>query len=379
MSAKHSKLPANASSSHEVIDDVSSGKQTTNPETVKSKVSDSKSSDIDTSPVKIPAVKTTAETKNVEASAVDAGEAKKVESSSSGKSRKKKRSKETHEAGAAKKVKKDKKKRGRGGEETTKKVESSVVKSETKKRSIETDEPEASAKKFKGDPDEVDKKSGGEEEPQKIYFQRIWTEEDEITLLQGVIEYNKDYGNSLVDTNGFFERMKKSFSFEVNKSQFTEKLRGLKKKYIDKGKKTFAKAHDQRAFGLCNIIWGPDGILPPESAVKSKAKPDKSKKGLLVKEDDELPVFSLPKGELTVKRQYFVSIAESIVRSGVDESFVRRSWSNLAPEHKKTIEEQWKDLQVQNFSKQNDMIQKVVNQLAESSPSEVYSSFGSIF
>ncbi|ESQ29177.1 hypothetical protein EUTSA_v10023859mg [Eutrema salsugineum] len=98
----------------------------------------------------------------------------------------------------------------------TKKVKSSAAKYDTKMLSVEIDKSEASAKKVKGGEDE--KKSVGEEETKMNYFQRIWTEDDEIAFLQGVIDYNKDNENPYEDTNDFFELGKKSISFEVSKS-----------------------------------------------------------------------------------------------------------------------------------------------------------------
>ncbi|XP_024016700.1 probable transcription factor At1g11510 [Eutrema salsugineum] len=123
---------------------------------------------------------------------------------------------------------------------------------------VETDKLEASANKLKGGEDE--KKSGGEEETKKNYFQWIWTKDDEIALLQGIIDYNKDNENLYEDTNSFFELVKKSISFEVSKSQLMEKLRRLKTNYLGKRNKkngedpTFFKAHDQKSLICARFI-----------------------------------------------------------------------------------------------------------------------------
>ncbi|KAL1192916.1 putative transcription factor [Cardamine amara subsp. amara] len=123
------------------------------------------------------------------------------------------------------------------------------------------------------------KKAKKGEENKKSHFQRLWSEEDEISLLQGMIDYKADTGKSPYDDmNGFFEFMKKAISFEVSKVQFGDKIRGLKKKYLGKSKKgkevIFTKAHDKNCLKLATHIWGSDG-LGLESAVKS---PVQSKK-----------------------------------------------------------------------------------------------------
>ncbi|XP_019086345.1 PREDICTED: probable transcription factor At4g00610 [Camelina sativa] len=65
----------------------------------------------------------------------------------------------------------------------------------------------------------------------KEMFQRIWSEEDEVLLLQGMIDYRSKTGNNTSDdTNGFFKSIKSSFNFEVKSlHQFTNKIWGLKK------------------------------------------------------------------------------------------------------------------------------------------------------
>ncbi|VVA99314.1 unnamed protein product [Arabis nemorensis] len=75
-----------------------------------------------------------------------------------------------------------------------------------------------------------------ESDSKKSYFQKVWIEEDDIKLLQGMIDFNADTGKSPFDNiNRYFYSVKKSFSFELRKNQFTEKVRGLKKNYLYKG------------------------------------------------------------------------------------------------------------------------------------------------
>ncbi|RVW27447.1 putative transcription factor [Vitis vinifera] len=66
-------------------------------------------------------------------------------------------------------------------------------------------------------------------------FQRLWTDEDEIELLQGFLEYSAQRGpNSSShhhDTTAFYDQIKSKLQLDFNKNQLVEKLRRLKKKY----------------------------------------------------------------------------------------------------------------------------------------------------
>ncbi|OMO62288.1 hypothetical protein CCACVL1_22916 [Corchorus capsularis] len=70
-------------------------------------------------------------------------------------------------------------------------------------------------------------------------FQRLWTDEDEIELLQGFLDYStsKMTSNSSSshhhhhDTALFYDQIKSKLQLDFNKNQLVEKLRRLKKKY----------------------------------------------------------------------------------------------------------------------------------------------------
>ncbi|KAK3024952.1 hypothetical protein RJ639_042759 [Escallonia herrerae] len=104
------------------------------------------------------------------------------------------------------------------------------------------------------------------EDPKKL-FQRLWSEDDEIAVLKGMIEYTAKKGaDPIADMNGFYDFIKKSLHFDVSKSQLVEKVRRLKKKYENnaskekKGKeRTFSKAHEQKAYEISKEIWGKEG------------------------------------------------------------------------------------------------------------------------
>ncbi|THG09644.1 probable transcription factor At3g04930 [Camellia sinensis] len=97
-------------------------------------------------------------------------------------------------------------------------------------------------------------------------FQRLWTDEDEIELLQGFLDYTNQRGGGNSshhhDTTAFYDQIKSKLQLEFNKNQLVEKLRRLKKKYrnvlskIGSGKEyVFKSPHDQATFEISKKIW----------------------------------------------------------------------------------------------------------------------------
>lgn len=246
----------------------------------------------------------------------------------------------------------------------SRKVETSSKPETKKKRSSEADEGEE-AKRVKRVSGEDDHKKSAGEETKKSCFQRVWTEEDEIAVLQGIIDYKNETGSSPYDDkNAFYDLVKKSVSFDVTKTQFMEKIRALKKKFENnlgrckkKGKDpSFSKAHDRKAFDLAKLVWGDNGImaLEPLSAVKSKKVEHAVKK----------------QEEPAVKKQEFVPIVDLVARFGVDDLAAKQGWSRLSSEDKERFEEQWKALQLKEFkfySQKSGFIHEVVTKMAEAS------------
>ncbi|XP_022863948.1 probable transcription factor At3g04930 [Olea europaea var. sylvestris] len=98
-------------------------------------------------------------------------------------------------------------------------------------------------------------------------FQRLWTDEDEIELLQGFLEYTTQRGPQSSshhhDTTAFYDQIKDKLQLDFNKNQLVEKLRRLKKKYRNVISKSgsgkdhsFKSPHDQATFEISSKIWG---------------------------------------------------------------------------------------------------------------------------
>ncbi|AEE81872.1 putative protein [Arabidopsis thaliana] len=185
-------------------------------------------------------------------------------------------------------------------------------------------------------------------------FQRLWSDDDEISMLQGMIDYHADTGKSpSADTNAFYEFQKKSISFEVSKSQFSDKVRSLRKKYRAKEGKDeprFVKAHDKKAFELSKFIWGPKGIALDSNAKSngvSKKSASKTKEKLdSVKQDLAFVGVSSTNGDDWFEKS---SLARMIAGSGIDEYYVRQKWSSFTLETKKIVEEKFQLMQAKEL------------------------------
>ncbi|OIT37832.1 PREDICTED: GLABROUS1 enhancer-binding protein-like [Nicotiana attenuata] len=103
------------------------------------------------------------------------------------------------------------------------------------------------------------------EDVKRQLFQRLWSEDDEIVILKGMIDYrSKKKSDPVADLSAFHEFIKKSLHVDVSKTQLQDKIRRLKKKYENnagkekKGKKerTFSKPHEQKTYELSKKIWG---------------------------------------------------------------------------------------------------------------------------
>ncbi|KAI9391649.1 hypothetical protein POPTR_007G119800v4 [Populus trichocarpa] len=98
--------------------------------------------------------------------------------------------------------------------------------------------------------------------------QRLWSDEDEIVMLNGMVEYQIEKGkNPFADNGDFHGFVKKSLHVDATNNQFLDKIRRLKKKYftdVEKNEKEideiFSKPHDLECVELAKKIWGAGGI-----------------------------------------------------------------------------------------------------------------------
>jgi hypothetical protein len=129
-----------------------------------------------------------------------------------------------------------------------------------------------------------------DDDQKKLLFQRLWTEEDEIAILKGIMEYTSRKGTDpMNELHAFYEFIKKSIHCDVTKNQMVAKVRRLKKKYENNaarergtGKdRTFSKAHEKKAYDLSKKIWGKKDstalvVFDDSTKANSSSIPDKN-------------------------------------------------------------------------------------------------------
>ncbi|KAL6567473.1 hypothetical protein OROGR_001141 [Orobanche gracilis] len=126
----------------------------------------------------------------------------------------------------------------------------------------ETKAKDAKKSKKKPEPETSERKVN--DDSKKFPFQRLWSEDDEIAILKGMVDYKaKKKSDPVTDLNAFHVFIKKNLHVDVTRTQLQDKIRKLKKKYENnkskekKGKgRTFFKPHEQKAYELSKYVWG---------------------------------------------------------------------------------------------------------------------------
>ncbi|WCJ30148.1 DNA-binding storekeeper protein-related transcriptional regulator [Euphorbia peplus] len=253
----------------------------------------------------------------------------------------------------------------------------------TAKRGNEVENDAKDSKRAKKDSESngVAEKS---EDAKKQLFQRLWSEDDEIVVLKGIIDFAEKKGiDPSKDMNSFCEFIKRSLHFTVALSQLKDKFSRLKKRFenhLSKGKsgegKTFAKPHEQKLFDLSKRIWGKGGICAGsgESTVKVNGKAMSSSGGnnnnsraknlaalkldldeneMVIKKEDEmenhLGLKGIPKFD---KRVDIQRMEDYVIKRGMD---------MVGGAKKAEMEEKWRDLHVAElelFLKRNELIKE---------------------
>ncbi|CAA7041956.1 unnamed protein product [Microthlaspi erraticum] len=207
------------------------------------------------------------------------------------------------------------------------------------KRPFKNSEAGESSKKKKKKTTNVEEKHGKEEDEKKkqVLFQRIFTEEDHIALLQGILDFTSEKGEDpFKEKAEFYNFVKKSISFDASKSQIEEKVRKMKTKFekaVERscargkgGEKeiVYSKASDQKAFDLWRQIWGKEGVWASKSKKKLGGKQEAAKSA------------STSDGEMIVA---FLK-AENVTTFALDEATMLEAWNMIrnGPWKRKMVE-----------------------------------------
>ncbi|KAB5520675.1 hypothetical protein DKX38_024994 [Salix brachista] len=235
------------------------------------------------------------------------------------------------------------------------------------------------------------KESEKPEDSKKQLFQRLWTEDDEIALLLGIIDFTEKKGHDpSKDMNAFYDFIKKSLHFDVSMTQLKDKISRLKKKFENhvKGKKgenkTFSKPHDQKGFDLSKSIWGSEGSIKANGSkyesgntLNNNNKTGNGKQleasnpelGMDVREEDRVEV-EMGRGSSVKSVLKF----DSSVSVGRMEDYVVRMGLNFVHgTEKEKMEEEWRKLHVAElelFLKRNELIREQANLMLASFKTE---------
>lgn len=233
-------------------------------------------------------------------------------------------------------------------------------------------------------------KKTGEDEKKQL-FQRLFTEDDEIAVLKGMLDYIVKKGDPFADTNAFHDFVKKSLHTDVSKSQLMYKIRRLKKRFENAGKgkhgedRVFSNPHGQKIFELSKKIWGKEGLTGKleASAAKSNGKKKGNSKALdldgLKAELVSSPVKkmdALDDGEpMEVdKKSWGGSLFDkNFCVGGLEVEILKHGLDMIEGEKKEALEEKWRKLQVAElelFLKRNELVKEQAELILEAYKSE---------
>jgi hypothetical protein len=202
------------------------------------------------------------------------------------------------------------------------------------------------------------KKSGDDSKKQ---FQRVFTEDDELAILKGLVDFNEEKGTDpLKYITAFYQEVKSSIHFPVTLDQLRDKIRRLKGKFETKMKSckngktlTFSKPIEEEMFEFGKKIWGGVTVVeengkPNEKISKKEpaAKKPPTTKKLVMEPDLQIGSSSGAKENLGPSFIYtemdkgisgVFGLSTDILKSGVE----------LIEESKRVeLERRWKELRV---------------------------------
>ncbi|KAJ0575188.1 putative transcription factor GeBP family [Helianthus annuus] len=242
-----------------------------------------------------------------------------------------------------------------------------------------------------------DANNGGEK---KQLFQRLWSEDNEIELIQGMISYVDEKGKDPVaDVNDFHEFVKKSLHVDVNDRQMLAKARRLKKKFennvarvVKNGKvRSFSNPHEKRMYELSKNLWGDESNK--KAVMSSCSKKVKVKVNAMPKTTNKSckPLGSgsgsgSGNGDVGIEvgpNEVEVKVVQPLRSVGgfeplddipiTDEAIMNKGLELVAGPKKAEMEEKWKSLKVlelEHFMKKMDVLKEqaavVLNAIANS-------------
>jgi hypothetical protein len=267
----------------------------------------------------------------------------------------------------------------RSADDDTKHSADDNTKQSKKKKTISAADDEKKKEK------EVDNKKSGDDS--KKLFQRVFTEDDELTILKGLVDFKEEKGTDpLKYPADFYEEVKKSISFAVTLDQLKDKMRRLKTKFENKMKickngkiPTFSKPVEEEMFEYSKKIWGDtdENGKAAEKQVAAKKPPTMKK---LVMETD-FQVGSSSDGKENPGSSYIMTEMHRFDKSvsgvfGVSIGLLKSELELIEESKRVEIEKKWKELRVAELkcvamrAKLSEDLAKLILEAVQSSSSD---------
>uniref|UniRef100_A0A803QK02 Glabrous enhancer-binding protein-like DBD domain-containing protein n=1 Tax=Cannabis sativa TaxID=3483 RepID=A0A803QK02_CANSA len=198
------------------------------------------------------------------------------------------------------------------------------------------------------------KKGTAEEDLKQVSsHQRLWSDDDEIEILKGLIDYQSKKGKDpTADMSAFLDFIKKNLHVDVEKRQLSTKISRLKKKYFSNAEKVekgeiLSKPHDRKSFELSKKIWG--SINGHGSDDSGKSTKNKSKQ--IVSNDSEVKTNPNEADDFSSK---YPCLTDSLkLVSSISENLLNQALPLMASSKLKELENKWRKLHMEGMELQN--------------------------
>ncbi|PWA61373.1 hypothetical protein CTI12_AA374490 [Artemisia annua] len=191
----------------------------------------------------------------------------------------------------------------------------------------------------------------------KSMFHRLWSENDEIELLKGMISYIEINGKyPMTDVTSFHEFVKGSLNIDVNNAQIIAKIKRLKAKFKNNVGRTetngdvglMLNKHEMAMYDLSLKLWGGDGNRYKKTVNAKREAIGKENNGNLD---------GLREGDVSVAEvaKNLMNLSGGSGKFGLiglevtDEEIVRKGSELVSGSKKLELEKKWKDLKVQEL------------------------------
>ncbi|XP_060195741.1 uncharacterized protein LOC132624991 [Lycium barbarum] len=104
-------------------------------------------------------------------------------------------------------------------------------------------------------------------------FSKVWSDEDEITILEGIIRFKTETGlDAAQNMVKFYPFIRKSLVLDAKLIQVREKIRRFREKYAKSAKNGSGSrtVHEEKLFHLCEEIWTVNAKQKPEQPNSSR-------------------------------------------------------------------------------------------------------------